>query len=61
MKSVNLTAKVREVIERGPPEDLVANFQKLFSEKIEATRQLAREAAREYGLLVDNFCCTCTV
>ena len=55
MKSVNLTSKVRELIERGPPEDLVANFQKLFGEKIEATRQLAREAARKYGLLVENF------
>ena len=55
MKSVNLTSKVRELIEHGPPEDLVANFQKLFSEKIGETRQLARAAARKYGLLVDNF------
>ena len=37
MKSVNLTTKVREIIERGPPEDLVASFQKLFGDKIEAT------------------------
>ena len=55
MKSVNLTTKVRELIERGPPEDLVANFEKLFREKIEATRHLAREAARKYGLLVESF------
>ena len=55
MKSVNLTKKVRELIERGPPEDLVANFQKLFKEKIEATRQLARETAQKYGLLMENF------
>ena len=55
MKSVNLTSKVRELIERGPPEDLVASFEKLFGEKIEATRQLARAAARKYGLLVENF------
>ena len=55
MKSVNLTRKVRELIERGPPEDLVANFQKLFKEKIEATRPLAREAAQKYGLLIENF------
>ena len=55
IKSVNLTSKVRELIERGPPEDLVANFQKLFGDKIVATRQLAREAARKYGLLVENF------
>ena len=55
MISVNLTSKVREIIERGPPEDLVKNFQKLFGEKIAATRQLAREAAQKYGLLVQNF------
>lgn len=55
LKSVNLTKKIRQIIEQGPPEDLVANFDKLFSEKIEATRILAREAARTYGLLPDNF------
>ena len=38
-------------IEQGPPEDLVANFDRLFREKVEATRELAREAARAYGLL----------
>ena len=37
MKSVNLATKVREIIERGPPEDLVASFHKLFGDKIEAT------------------------
>ena len=30
MRSVNLTLKVRELIQRGPPEDLVANFQIFF-------------------------------
>lgn len=55
LKSVNLTSKIRELIEHGPPEDLVANFEKLFRDKIEATRPLAREAARKYGLLVDLF------
>ena len=53
LKSVNLTTKIREIIERGPPEDLVKNFQSLFSEKIEATRKLARDAAKQYGLLED--------
>ena len=55
MISVNLTSKVREIIERGPPEDLVKSFQNLFGEKIAATRQLAREAAQKYGLLVQSF------
>ena len=54
LKPVNLTNKIRDIIEHGPPEDLVANFDKLFHDKIEATMELAREAARTYGLLPDN-------
>ncbi len=51
MKSVNLTKQIRAIIEQGPPEDLVANFDRLFREKVKETRELAREAARAYGLL----------
>jgi hypothetical protein len=51
---VNLTNKIRDIIEQGPPEDLVANFDKLFRDKIEATMELAREAALTYGLLPDS-------
>ena len=51
LKSVNLTRQIRNIIEQGPPGDLVANFDKLFREKIEATAALARTAARAYGLL----------
>ena len=54
LKSVNLTNKIRDIIEQGPPEDLVANFDKLFHDKIEATMELAREAARTHGLLPDS-------
>ena len=53
LKSVNLTTKIRDIIEGGPHEDLVHNFRSLFSEKIEATRKLARDAAKHYGLLED--------
>ena len=53
LRSVNLTTKIRDIIERGPPEDLVHTFHSLFSEKIEATRKLARDAAQQYGLLED--------
>ena len=49
--SVNLTRQIRDIVEQGPPEDLVANFDRLFREKVEATRELARQAARTYGLL----------
>ena len=51
MKSVNLTPKIREIIEAGPPDELVATFHNLFAEKIETTRQIARDAAKQYGLL----------
>jgi len=51
LKSVNLTKQIRDIIEQGPPEDLVANFDKLFHDKIEETRELARQAARAHGLL----------
>ena len=51
LKSVGLTDKVREVIEQGPPEELVATFHKLFDEKIKDTKALAVEAARRYKLL----------
>ena len=51
LKSVGLTSKVRDIIEQGPPEELVATFHKLFDGKIEKTKALAAEAAKRYGLL----------
>ena len=51
LKSVNLTQQIRDIIEQGPPNDLVANFDKLFHDYIEETRTLAREAARAHGLI----------
>ena len=35
LKSVNLTQQIRDIIDQGPPNDLVANFDKLFHDKIE--------------------------
>jgi len=55
LRSVNLTPKIREIIEEGPPNDLVANFDKLFQDKITATRSLARQAAEAHGLLPEFF------
>ena len=37
--------------EGGAPEDLVQSFHDLFSEKIDATKQFARQAAERYGFL----------
>ena len=51
LRSVGLSKRVLEVIEAGPPEELVANFGKLFQDKIEATAKLARQEAKKYGLL----------
>ena len=51
LKSVNFTNQIREIIEQGPPKDIVANFNKLFHDKIEETRRLARLAAKANGLL----------
>ena len=51
LQSVNLTSKVRDIIEQGPPEELVATFHKLFDGKIKETKSLAAQAARQYGLL----------
>ena len=51
LQSVGLTDKVRNIIEKGPPEDLVANFHKLFDAKIKATKALAVKAAKHYKLL----------
>ena len=51
LRSVGLTTKIREIIEQGPPEDLVANFQKLFETKMRDTKALAMRLAKEYDLL----------
>ena len=51
LKSVGLTTKVRENIEQGPPEELVATFHKLFDAMIKETKALAAQAAKRYNLL----------
>jgi len=51
LRSVGLTTKIREIIEQGPPEDLVANFKKLFETKMRDTKALAMRLAKEYDLL----------
>ena len=51
LKSVGLTTKVREIIEQGLPEELVANFHKLFDARIKETKALAAPAAKRYNLL----------
>ena len=55
LKSVNLTQQIHDIIGQGPPNDLVANFDKLFHDNIEETRALARQAARAHGILPEFF------
>ena len=55
LKSINHTKKIREIIEAGPPENLVQTFHTLFAEKIERTHKIAKEAAARYGLLHNCF------
>ena len=47
--SSGLNDKIRDIIEEGPPEMLSCNFNKIFGEKIKATRKAAREARRKLG------------
>ena len=51
LRSVGLTTKIKEIIEQGPPEDLVSNFKKLFETKMRDTKALAMRLAKEYDLL----------
>ena len=55
LKSVGLSPKIREIIERGPPEDFVGNFEKLFGAKMAHTKQLAKNAAQQYKFLPEEF------
>jgi hypothetical protein len=47
--SSGLNEKIREVMEKGPPEMLVGNFNKIFGKKIKATHKAAREARKNLG------------
>jgi hypothetical protein len=49
LASFGLTDKIREIIESGPPEQLMGTFDKLFAEKAAATRIAAQKARRRLG------------
>ena len=51
LTSVGLTEKVRDIIEQGPPEELVAAFHKILDGKVKETKSAAAQAAKRYGLL----------
>ena len=49
LKTVGLSQKIFDIIQRGPPEELVGTFDKMFESKIETTCQKAREARQRLG------------
>ena len=51
LRSLGLGKHIREIIEGGPPTDLVESFETLFSEKIQNTKVYAEKLAKQYGLL----------
>ena len=50
LRSINLNEKLQDLIEKDPPKELVRTFDTSFAEKIERTHEIAKEAARFYGL-----------
>ena len=49
LASFGLSDKIREIIESGPPEELIATFERLFGEKAKNTRIAASNARRLLG------------
>ena len=49
LRSVGMTPKIRKIIERGPPNMLAENFEKLFRKKIEHTKTAAAAAKAALG------------
>ena len=49
LRSVGLTAKIRKIIEGGPPKMLAENFEKLFRKKIHETNAAAAAAKSALG------------
>ena len=47
--SIGLTSKVREVIESGPPEQLVQTFSSFLADKMENTKAAAEQARKHIG------------
>ena len=52
--SSGLNEKIREIMESGPPQVLVGNFEKLFGDKSKKTRIAAREAREKLGWTVSE-------
>ena len=53
LRSIGLTTKIRDIIEKGAPEGNLTRFLDIFGEKIEQTQIAVTEAMTELGWL-DN-------
>ena len=49
LRSVGLSSQIRDIIEAGPPEEVLNNFETLFRTKIQVTEMVAKAAAAELG------------
>ena len=49
LRSIGLNAKIRKIIEGGPPSNLAENFEKLFRKKIKDTSKAAKAARVALG------------
>ena len=49
LRSIGLNAKIRKIIEGGPPSNLAENFEKLFRKKIKDTSKAAKAAKAALG------------
>ena len=55
LRSVGMSIHIRDIIEQGPPEELVQTFDVLFGDKMTRTKEIAKEAALKYGFLPEKF------
>ena len=53
LRSIGLTTKIRDIIDKGPPEGNLTRFLNIFGEKIEQIQIAVTEAMTELGWL-DN-------
>ena len=49
LRSIGLSRNIRKIVEQGPPEELMAQFDKYFGDKEEATLKLTQELVAQLG------------
>jgi hypothetical protein len=49
LRSINLTPKIRSIIDQGPPPGIVQRFGELFDEKLQISAKRAADLMRKHG------------